>query len=101
MAADRVYAGSQAGDLLHGRDDMLQCAQESRAGLEHHVCERCATPDGPASYAVRLHVSTGMLSKRLMCESPLLRAEALTLTADPGTAFGIDFDSIFVVVSVT
>ncbi|KAI0825105.1 Rec8 like protein-domain-containing protein [Trametes gibbosa] len=34
---------------------------------------------------------------QLQMGQPTLRAEALTLTADPGTAFGIDFDNIFVV----
>ncbi|KAI0651884.1 Rec8 like protein-domain-containing protein [Trametes meyenii] len=34
---------------------------------------------------------------QLQMGQPSLRPEALTLTADPGTAFGIDFDSIFVV----
>ncbi|KAI0363909.1 hypothetical protein BV20DRAFT_65414 [Pilatotrama ljubarskyi] len=34
---------------------------------------------------------------QLQMGQPSLRAEALTLTADPGTAFGIDFDSVFVV----
>ncbi|KAI0639429.1 Rec8 like protein-domain-containing protein [Trametes polyzona] len=33
---------------------------------------------------------------QLQMGQPTVRAEALTLTADPGTAFGIDFDSIFV-----
>ncbi|KAH9898372.1 Rec8 like protein-domain-containing protein [Cubamyces lactineus] len=34
---------------------------------------------------------------QLQMGQPTLRAEALTLTADPGAAFGIDFDSVFVV----
>ncbi|KAI0335243.1 hypothetical protein GY45DRAFT_1268246 [Cubamyces sp. BRFM 1775] len=34
---------------------------------------------------------------QLQMGQPSLRAEALTLTADPGAAFGIDFDSVFVV----
>ncbi|KAI0724582.1 hypothetical protein C8T65DRAFT_704409 [Cerioporus squamosus] len=33
----------------------------------------------------------------LQMGQPSLRAEALTLTADPGAAFGLNFDSIFVV----
>ncbi|KAI0756960.1 Rec8 like protein-domain-containing protein [Daedaleopsis nitida] len=33
---------------------------------------------------------------QLQMGQPSLRPEALTLVADPGTAFGIDFDSIFV-----
>ncbi|KAI0801231.1 Rec8 like protein-domain-containing protein [Fomes fomentarius] len=33
---------------------------------------------------------------QLQMGQPSLRVEALTLVADPGTAFGIDFDSIFV-----
>ncbi|KAI0669869.1 Rec8 like protein-domain-containing protein [Trametes maxima] len=34
---------------------------------------------------------------QLQMGQPSLRPEALTLTADPGTAFGIDFDSVFVI----
>ncbi|OSD03409.1 hypothetical protein PYCCODRAFT_1466798 [Trametes coccinea BRFM310] len=34
---------------------------------------------------------------QLQMGQPTLRAEALTLTADPGAAFGIDFDNVFVV----
>ncbi|EIW64648.1 uncharacterized protein TRAVEDRAFT_42055 [Trametes versicolor FP-101664 SS1] len=34
---------------------------------------------------------------QLQMGQPAMRAEALTLTADPGAAFGMDFDSIFVV----
>ncbi|KAI0778213.1 Rec8 like protein-domain-containing protein [Trametes elegans] len=33
---------------------------------------------------------------QLQMGQPTLRMEALTLTADPGTAFGIDFDNVFV-----
>ncbi|CDO71589.1 hypothetical protein BN946_scf184911.g59, partial [Trametes cinnabarina] len=33
---------------------------------------------------------------QLQMGQPTLRAEALTLTADPGTAFGIEFDNVFV-----
>ncbi|KAL7285330.1 hypothetical protein ACG7TL_000425 [Trametes sanguinea] len=36
---------------------------------------------------------------QLQMGQPTLRAEALTLTADPGAAFGIDFDNVFVVVN--
>ncbi|KAI8995657.1 Rec8 like protein-domain-containing protein [Trametes punicea] len=38
---------------------------------------------------------------QLQMGQPTLRAEALTLTVDPGNAFSIDFDSIFVVVSTS
>ncbi|KAH9858181.1 Rec8 like protein-domain-containing protein [Lenzites betulinus] len=41
--------------------------------------------------------SMSATAAQLQMGQPTLRAEALTLAADPGNAFGIDFDNIFVV----
>ena len=73
---------------------MLQRAQESRSGPLRSVSERSGATNGPTEHAVcNYHVMRHMSCWTLCIHSP----EALTLVADLGTAFGIDFDSIFVV----
>ena len=73
---------------------MLQRAQESRSGPLRSVSERSGATNGPAEHAVcRFRVLGRIGCWTLRIHSP----EALTLVADLGTAFGIDFDSIFVV----